>query len=355
MSRNNIIAFPHIGNYNIPTKYLIEKLLKTDVVDIPFISSKTAEIGNKYSPNFICSPFKYTLGTLIEGLEMGANVLVQYGGGCRYGYYSELQQKILTDLGYDFKMINLIIAGRRSFTRIYKEVCKIKKVNIIKSIYYIFIAIKMVKYMDLLDDYMRKNSGFEVEKNSFKNVYNDFLNEFSRPKGFINLYFIYKKYMNLMKKIRINKPENPIRIMLIGELYTLMEPYSNFNIEKKLLDRKIEITRYTNAYFLLFKKKFYIRNAIRKSKYINNGMGADAANNICRTEYACKNNFDGIIHIKSTFCTPEIGAMPIINRICIENNMPVLFMSFDVMNSEVGIETRIEAFVDMLEMRHNND
>lgn len=69
----------------------------------------------------------------------------------------------------------------------------------------------------------------------------------------------------------------------------------------------------------------------------------------------CKENYDGIIHIKSSFCTPEIGAMPIINKICSKYSMPVLFMSFDTMTSEVGVNTRLEAFIDMLEMRHKNE
>lgn len=351
----NKIAFPHIGKYNIPAKYLIEKVSGIEVVDVPYISAKTIELGNKYSPSFICSPFKYTLGTLIEGLDMGANILMQFGGGCKYGYYGELQEKILIDLGYRFKMINLIIAGKISVKRIYKEIKKVTKVNIIKSIYYIIISIKMTKYMDLLDDYIRKNSAFEIEKGKFKKVQNSFFEEIKSIKGYFNLYRIYKKYMKKLKAIKTNKPKNPIKIMLIGELYTLMESYSNLNIEQKLLDRGIEITRYTNVYFLLFKKKFYVRKFLKKSKNIKYTMGADAASNICHTEYACNNDYDGIIHIKSSFCTPEIGAIPIINKICLENNMPVLFMSYDVMNSEVGFETRIEAFIDMLEMRHNND
>ena len=84
-------------------------------------------------------------------------------------------------------------------------------------------------------------------------------------------------------------------------------------------------------------------------------MGADAADNIGRAKYLCENGYDGIIHIKSSFCTPEIGAMPIINKICNEYNVPVIFFSFDSNTSEVGIKTRIEAFYDMIEMRKDNE
>ena len=35
-------------------------------------------------------------------LNNGANILLQAAGGCRYGYYAELQEQILKDLNYNF-------------------------------------------------------------------------------------------------------------------------------------------------------------------------------------------------------------------------------------------------------------
>lgn len=344
-----------MGNYDVPAKYLLGNILNAEIIDVPKITNKTVELGNRYSPDFICSPFKYTLGSLIEGLDMGANILVQYGGGCRYGYYSELQKQILKDLGYKFTMINLITAGKTDIKRIYKELKKINYINIFKSVHIAMNAILMVKCMDKIDDYIRKNAGFEIEKDSFKNIKELYLKDLSNTKGIFNTFKIYREYKKLFRNIKISKPVNPIKIGIIGELYTIMEPFSNYNLEDKLLSSGIEVTRFTNVDYLLFKKKKYIRKKLKESGFIKNKMGADAADNICRTELMCKENYDGIIHIKSSFCTPEIGAMPIINKICLKYSMPVLFMSFDTMTSEVGVNTRLEAFIDMLEMRHKND
>ena len=65
--------------------------------------------------------------------------------------------------------------------------------------------------------------------------------------------------------------------------------------------------------------------------------------------------YDGIIHIKSSFCTPEIAAMQIIEKICSKYDVPVIFFSFDSNTSEVGIKTRLEAFYEMIEMRKKNE
>lgn len=353
MNKEYKISFPHVGDYHIPVKYLLSHITHLEIIDPPKITNKTIEIGSKYSPDFVCTPFKYTLGTMIESIEKGANVLIQAGGGCRYGYYSELQNQILKDLNYDITLINLVTAGYTDPIRIYKELKKVTKINAFKSLYYLSITKKMVEYMDSIDDYIRKNIGFEVEKNSFTNLKKKMLKSFSKTKGYFNLRKTYKKYLKEFKNLKINKPKNPIRIAIIGELYTIMEPFSNYYLEEELAIKGIEVTRFTNATYLLFNKKKEIKKMLKKSIDIKYKMGADGADNVCRTRMLCEQGFDGIIHIKSSFCTPEIGVMQIINKICSEYKVPVIFFSFDSNTSEVGIKTRLEAFYDMLEMRKN--
>ena len=40
--------------------------------------------------------------------------------------------------------------------------------------------------------------------------------------------------------------------------------------------------------------------------------------------------------------------MPILEQISNEYNIPIIYFSFDSTDNEVGIDTRIEAFYDML-------
>ena len=351
------IAFPIMGDYEVAITYFFKHVSKNVIITPPKITSRTIELGNKYSPDFVCTPFKYTLGTLIECLEIGANVLVQLGGGCRYGYYSELQEKILKDLGYKFTFVNFVIEGRVDFNRIKKEYLKIdKKPNILKLIKYGIITRYMLKYMDKLDEYIRCNVGFEVNKDSFINKKRQILNSFRKAKSLIDLKIKYLKGMKELKKIKINKSKNSLKVGIIGELYTIMEPFSNYFLERNLANHNIEIKRFTNVEYLLFQKAKKVKKYLKTNpKYTKYRMGADALDNIARCEYLCKNKYDGIIHIKSSFCTPEIGAMPIINKIAHEYNVPVIFFSFDANTDETGIITRLEAFYDMIEMRRQNE
>ena len=344
-----------MANYCIPANYLFSHIINTEILISPPITNKTIELGSQYSPDFVCTPFKYTLGNYIESLEKKANILIQFGGGCRYGYYSELQDKILKDLGYNFKMINLITAGKINIKKIIKELKIINpKFSKIKGLYYLLITKKMVEYMDNIDDYIRKNIGFEKSKNSFISLREEFLKKISSTKGYINLKQIYKKYIKKFKNIEIEKPKNCLKVGIIGELYTVMEPFSNYNLEYELAKKGVEITRFTNATYLLFRKKKKVKKYLKKLKNIKYRMGADALDNVYFTKWLCENKYDGIIHIKSSFCTPEISSMGIINKICKEYNVPIIFFSFSSNTSEVGIKTRLEAFYDMLEMRREH-
>lgn len=351
------ISFPHMGNYSVPVSYLLSHIVDCEVMVAPNITNTTIELGTKYSPEFVCTPFKYTLGTFIEALESGANILLQAGGGCRYGYYSELQEKILKDLGYDFTYINLVSKGHTDVTKIYHQMKQISpNFKIIKGLYYAYITKNMIKYMDKIEDYIRHFIGFEDEKGSFESLEQEMLQAFSKVKNPVSLYIKYKKYKRIFKKIKVTIPKNLMRVGIIGELYTIMEPFANYNLERELASYGISVTRYTNVNYLLFEKKNKIKKYLKYAReYVTYKMGADAADNIARTKYLCEHKYDGIIHIKSSFCTPEIGAMPIINKICKEYNVPVLFFSFDAATSEVGIKTRIEAFYDMLEMRREHE
>ena len=93
-----------------------------------------------------------------------------------------------------------------------------------------------------------------------------------------------------------------MKVGIIGELYTPLEPFANYDLEKLLASYGIAVKRYTNVHYLLFEKKYKIKKYLKYAReYVKYKMGADAADNIARTKYLCANNYDGIIHIKSSF------------------------------------------------------
>lgn len=347
-----IISFPHLGNYFIPVKYLLNKLTNIEVKEAPPITKKTLELGNKHSPNDVCIPFKYNLGNFIESLDEGANILVQAGGGCRYRYYAEVQEKILRDLGYKFDFIKLISKDRMHIKEVYKIFKNLNKnLTFFKFIYTFIITFFFIFYMDKIDIIIRKRIGFEVNKNSFINLKDKMYKDFYKCNHLITLTYFYFKYKRKFKKIRINKPKNCLKVGIIGELYTSMESFSSYYLEEQLAQMGIELKRYTDLSYLLWKKKLITKYMLFKTKkYCKYTLGADGLDNVYRTIILSK-KYDGIIHTKPFGCTPEVGAIPIIKKVAHDKNIPIIFFSYDCETSTEGINTRLEAFYDLIKIR----
>ena len=346
-----VISFPHMGNYYIPIKYLIENTTNCKVLVPPPITKKTISIGSKHSPDYVCVPFKYNLGNFIEALDKGANIILQAGGGCRYGYYAELQEQILKDLNYEFEFINFIENNHVSIKKIYKFTKSINpKLSIFKFIYYAINTFLMIIIMDKLGKYPRENMGFEIEKGNHKKVEKSLLNTLSKDKQSpIKLLKTYLNYKKRYKKIKLNKPKDCPKIGIVGELYSIMEPFCSNNIEYKLANYGIEVHRFTTLTYLLMIKKFKLKFLLKKGKkYLKYHLGADATESVVLSLDLAQKKYDGIVHLKSFGCTPELNAMPILEKISNDYQIPIIYFSFDAQDNEVGIDTRIEAFYDML-------
>ena len=346
---DKIISFPHLGQYYIVFNYFLSNACKCKVIVPPPSTRKTIEIGSKYSPDFVCVPFKYNLGNYIEALDKGANVLIQAGGGCRYGYYAELEEKILRDLGYDFEFYNMIEDDHISLVKGYRFCKKINnKTNPLICLYYLINSLFMIIFIDKIEKYIRLNMGFEVNKGEFEKLEKEYLDSF-KNNGIIKNIFLYYKYKKKFKNIEVNKNGNCLKVMILGELYSLIDSASSYNTERKIIKKGVEVHRETDLTYLLITKRFKLHNMIRRGKkYIKYHLGADASGTVVKSMEASQEKFDGILHLKSFGCTPEISAMSILPKISLKYNIPIMYFSFDSEDNEVGLDTRLEAFYDMI-------
>ena len=210
----------------------------------------------------------------------------------------------------------------------------------------------MVYFMDKLDVIIRSRIGFANQYDEFKLAEQDYLENFTETKGIINLMRKYFKAKKRLKSISINKPKDCLKVGIIGELYTSMEPFSSYHIETELAKMGVEIERYTNLTYLMVTKYFNLKYLLRQVRdYVRFKLGADALDNIARTKWLCQKGYDGIIHTKPFGCMPEVSAIPIIDKIAKEHSVPIIYLSFDSQTSEEGIKTRLEAFYDMIKMK----
>jgi len=143
-------------------------------------------------------------------------------------------------------------------------------------------------------------------------------------------------------KMGLDDKDCTLRIALSGHPYCIHDTYLNMNIVKKLkklgvgvlTEECIEETIIDNEVTRLYKRPFW--TFARK----NYGFTSHATN---------RGLVDGIIYISSFACGIDSVVVELIKHNIGE--FPFLVLKIDEHTGEAGIDTRIEAFVDMLERR----
>ena len=347
------VAFMHYGYYDVAFQYFTEHVLDADYVRMPAPTRRTLEIGTEHSNDYVCAPFKHILGDYVEALEAGANVLVQFTGYCRLTYYGELQEMILRDMGYeDFEMLNFSAVSGKSF-KDYVAYCK-KVVNpnlsVAAGVANMLVLIRMVEHLDAYNDYYLANAGFEVEPRSFERAREAFFEDMRCCATMSDVDQAYRRGMDALRALPTDKPERPVRVGIVGEFFTAADPASNLEIERKLLSMRVELARTLNiTNFIL---RYSEENARRSAApYVTYDMGPTSSLTISAAKRYLEEGFDGVVHIKSSGCTPEIDCMPVLQRLARDYHAPMLFLTYDSQTSDTGLDTRLEAFYDMLAMR----
>lgn len=279
-------------------------------------------------------------------------MLVQFAGPCRLGYYGKLKDSILRDLGYEFDMLNFAtVTGKplKEYIEVYKR--KINpNVSVPHGVVNMLATFKMVECLDEANDYYLANAAFEDNPGDFEHARQAYFADMRNAACEKDIVAAQKAGLKRFRAIPCHKPDNPVRVGLVGEYFTAVDESSNLGVEKKLLGMGVELHRMLN---MTNRNLRYNEKNLRASAsdYITYDMGPTSSMTIAATLKYAQAGFDGVIHMKSSGCTPEIDCMPALQHISRDMHMPVPYLSYDSQTSDTGLDTRLEAFYDMLAMK----
>lgn len=346
------VAFFRYCYYEPAFKYFVEQVLDADFLPLPAATKQTSDLGAQHSTDYVCTPFKHILGDFIEALEAGADVLVQFGGPCRLGYYGELQESILRDMGYDFDMLNFSGGIEGGWVGWARQCIKVVNpdISVPHAVPQLLACGAMVAKLDEARDFYLANAGFEVERGSFHRAWERFL---ERMNGVVSVAQINETFaisMDEMRQIPVDKPDDPVRIGIVGEMFTAIDARSNLGLDEKLTGLGTEVHRALNLTnrFLRYNEP---NLRVGCGDYVSFDMGPTSTLTIATARKYAQAGFDGLVHAKSAGCTPEIDCMPVLQRIGEDFRIPVLYLTYDSQTSDTGLDTRLEAFNDMLCMK----
>ncbi|MBA1336846.1 MAG: Activator of (R)-2-hydroxyglutaryl-CoA dehydratase [Firmicutes bacterium] len=354
-----LVTFPHMGSAYVTLKALLEDL-GVDVLVPPPCTKRTLELGTKYAPELACLPLKINIGNYIESLEKGADTIVMAGGcgPCRFGYYAEVQREILKDLGYRFEMVVL----ERPQGNVRDFIDRISLLTGGKSIFRVISAIKRATGVSIEMDNLER-LGWEVrpreiKKGSASSLMKSFHSEVHGVKGTREINSLIRDYRRRMEQVE-TADEDILKIGIVGEIYTVIEPFVSIGIAEKLGDLGVEVDKsITLSYWIvnhLIKEALHMhdkREIEEAAKpYLKNFVGGHGQESIANTVIYKKKCYDGVIQLLPFTCMPEIVAQSILPRVSHDHDIPAMTLVLDEMTGEAGYLTRLEAFVDLIKRK----
>ncbi len=354
------VGLPHMGNIYIPMKTLLREL-NVDTVIPPMNSQRTLSLGTKYSPEGLCIPFKLTLGNFIEAAEMGADTLLMAGGYgiCRLGNYAKTQEQILHDLGYNVEIVRLGVSERKlaGFMDMVKRLSNNAPWRQIIPAFRFGIA--KMNALDETEREMQKVRAREAVKGTAFRTYNKAVKAIDAADSMSALKRIKKDYFEQLRQVPLNGNNHPLKVLVIGEFYVVLEPFSNLDIENELGKLGVEVTRslYISEW-LKFNLFFGVLKKFRKDKnarlheaampYLKRDIGGEGWETVGH-KVLDADKYDGLVHLAPFTCMPEIVAQNIMPST--KENIPVLTIFCDEQMGKPGMLTRVEAFIDLLKRR----
>lgn len=354
-----MITFPHIGNIDIFIRVLLDYFL-VDYIVPPHSSKKTLELGVKNTPEMVCFPLKVNLGNFIESIEKGADTVVITGGcgPCRFGYYGQMHKEILESIGYDVNVITIdTVNGFKDLMKRLKAVfCTYDIFCIIDAF---LRAYRVMKKVDELDSLSFKLRARELVPDTTDKIMRNFRKEIDSAKGTRSIKKIIRQTKEQLQKVQIDEEAKPLKIGLVGDLYTVIEPFSNIRIEQLLgkmrieLHKSLTISKWIREHFLMRGIKTRHKRKFDKvvSPYLDIPIGGHARESIGNSALYAKESIDGIIQIYPLTCMPEIVASSILPSVSEDYDIPIMTLILDEMTGEAGYKTRIDAFADLLYKR----
>ena len=358
------ITFPHFGNTHLAAKALFDGLGIECIVP-PFSNNEALELGSKFSPEEMCLPYKIMMGNYLQSIELGADTIIIVGscGPCRFGEYCELQMNALRKLGHNLNFIVIdspFDIGKEEFLNRLSKISDNSAVGKVQKIRALKTAYSVIELIEKIESKVHYLTGFEVNKGEFKRLLKECTINAAKASSPSEMVNVLKEYKNKINQVPINKHTSPLKIAIIGEIYTVIEPFSNLYIEDKLMDYGVATKRMlTPSWWIkdVLLSPFKLNSInIRKAsnEYLPYYIGGHARECIGEVLLARKQDFDGAIQIFPMGCMPEIVSKAILTTISNDKEFPIMTLIVDEMTGEAGYITRIEAFIDMLERRKNN-
>ncbi|WP_416197644.1 MAG: DUF2229 domain-containing protein [Sporanaerobacter sp.] len=157
-----------------------------------------------------------------------------------------------------------------------------------------------------------------------------------------------KMYNKTFVDLNYNSKKHDMSIMVVGHPYNIYDEYLNMNIISKLINKGIKVM---TPEMVNKDEIIYYSAQLPKRMFWTYGrrIVGSAFSLIERDEV------DGIIYLSSFGCGIDSILIDLIERKAKNKGIPFTLLTLDEQTGEAGIDTRVEAFIDMMKWRDKDD
>ncbi|UCD71862.1 MAG: hypothetical protein JSW70_02395 [Syntrophobacterales bacterium] len=355
------ITVPHCGQMDIFINALSRRIGPEFVIP-PKTSPRTLDLGLKYSPESTCLPFKFILGNFIEALEKGADTIcmITDRGPCRVGMYDIVMENILREMGYRFNWITLDNTQiLRTYLLKFDRERRKRGVSLTDALRSLHFAWKKMKLCEEMERWTHKMRPYEVNRGETTRVHSECLRLLDGVATLKELKAARSDVVSRLSNIQQDRTRHPLKMVITGEGYVVINPHANQDIERRLGEMGVEVTRtmwFTSqiAHAMrvdLFNKRSKSK-AIRASKwYLPHNIGGECNASVGYAILSAREGYDGVIQLLPFGCILESVAKNILRMVSRDYDIPILTFSLTENLSETTIVTRLSAFVDLIQRR----
>jgi predicted nucleotide-binding protein (sugar kinase/HSP70/actin superfamily) len=357
------ITFPGMGNAAIVLRLMF---LSAGVDVVMPASNKGAEEHDAFrdAPEDMCLPFKLFMVQLDKAWHEGADTVVipSSKGPCRLGEFCELLKVLLDRRGCHFKWIVLDTPGNiginsllKRFRSLFEDKAEPVRISVLAGKTY-----RILNQLESLERDIHSNAGYFDDPQEGTRILNECREELLKAGSFQEAEAVMGHFRWQRNQIHEDYSKNPVRLFLTGEIFTQTEPYACMHLEDRLNDMGVCFDKdVTLGWWLRHTAGGSVGDALGERlkagrKYLPYNIGGYTRHTVAGASASREMGYDGVIQVMPAGCMPEIVGHAALDRISDEKGINCLTLVFDEMSGEAGYMTRIEAFVDMLERRHDN-
>lgn len=323
---------------------------------------KSLDLGVQHSPEGACLPFKLIMGNLMESLGRGANTvgMMTERGPCRLGFYSLAMRLIFSDLGLgngwlEFNNASLSKGYVKYFRENFRRTSG-KDVSLPVVLWSFVVGFARLSAVEALEKQRNALLVFEVTPGSVNDCFTAGRKLIRQARSVRGIRQALRQAQRRLRRVPVDRTRETVRVVITGEVYCVVDPFANCNIETRLAKLGAQPLRQ------LWQKDFvrhimhldhFQKNGRRAAnraarRYLPEDLGGDCNSNVGFALLAHQYGDDGMVHLKPFGCMLEFVAENLLEAVGRETGLPILSLTLDDLTAEERINVRLEAFVDNL-------